>query len=185
MKAPIWTNERIQGLSTAQIESLKVNAERMGSVELVFLCQDVMETRKSVKAALKQIKSEALDAGYVAGYHFICERARGVEHLKDGIFWSGSWVVSEANAKLSLEYGAYLSLHERKSDQSYLQGEVIDIRVAPRSMVDKENTGIEFKVRATDQPYDWIGTGTGEKGYLWEPLKTRSVSSNMNLSIDP
>jgi hypothetical protein len=33
--------------------------------------------------------------------------------------------------------------------------------------------GIEFLVQSTDQPYDWVGTATGEKGYRWEKLVKR------------
>jgi hypothetical protein len=107
---------------------------------------------------------------YVAGYHFICDRSRGVSHAKDGIFWSGSWVVKEAIAKQSKELGAYLALHETKSEPSYLQGQVIDFRLATRSMIDKDNVGIEFQVRMSKKICGWIGDGSGEKGYFWQPI---------------
>jgi hypothetical protein len=171
MKAPAWTIERVSALATKEIETLRVNAERLNNLDLLKIINTELSAREPIKSVRKNRASSPVAGTYVAGYHFVCDRARGVEHLQNGVFWSGSWVVSKENAELSKLYGAYLALHETKSETSYLQGEIINIREARRSMIDKENFGIEFQVQATGKSYEWIGSGAGEKGYLWEPNK--------------
>jgi hypothetical protein len=111
----------------------------------------------------------------VTGYHFVCERGRGVTEIGDGRFWSGSWVVAESKVRKSVERGAYLALHEAKGEVSYRQGTIVDYRRSPRDMVPESETGassqieegIEFLVQEADLPYTWVGGGSGEKGYRW------------------
>lgn len=69
--------------------------------------------------------------------------------------------------------GAYLALHESKAEVSYRQGQIVDYATTERNMLHQEDAepqtkfGVEFVVEATDNPYEWVGEGAGEKGYLW------------------
>ena len=101
-----------------------------------------------------------------------------MEVNNDGTFWSGSWVVSKQNVENSLKYGAYLALHDSKAELSYRQGKIIGYRKTSRSMVSKNEDGIEFKVLAEEVPYEWVGAGAGEKGYKWSKLSLKGDSAN-------
>ena len=52
----------------------------------------------------------------------------------------------------------------------------MDYKLTERNMLREGETkpqtrmGIEFLVEATDEPYDWVGDATGEKGYKWSDL---------------
>jgi hypothetical protein len=58
----------------------------------------------------------------VRGFHFVCRAGKGVVYNDDGTFRSGSWVVAKEHAQRAERITAYVALHERQSDQSYLQG---------------------------------------------------------------
>jgi len=77
-------------------------------------------------------------------------------------------VVAETNVLDSLQYGAYLALHEARNLPSYRQGQIIGYRLTPRDMIRKDSVGIEFVVQETGSAYDWVGDATGEKGYRWQ-----------------
>jgi hypothetical protein len=160
---------------------IRERALKHGAGDLVELCDRDLSSRplpQKKRAHLKQTHHSASDV--VTGYHFVCERGRGVTEIGDGRFWSGSWVVAETNARKSIERGAYLALHEAKSEVSYRQGTIVDYRRSPRDMVPESETGappqieegIEFLVQETDLPYTWVGDGSGEKGYRWANQST-------------
>ena len=92
----------------------------------------------------------------VLGFHFICRRDLNVTQLPDGEFDSGNWAVDESHA----ETARHVALHEKRSEPSYLQGELISLRPAA------EKGRFVFRVRATPTPYAWPArSGAGEKAY--------------------
>ncbi len=113
---------------------------------------------------------------YVSGFHFVCPREKGVTNNSDGTIWTGTWVVDKRLAQQSTKLGAYVALHAAKAEASYLQGVVKDYRTAPREQEYAEGQlvkieyGIDFLLEPTNEPYQWHGEGSGEKGYLWSPI---------------
>ncbi len=162
MKAPLWTPEKLRDLDVRKLEALRSNAARLGDASLVASCDVELASRRPAPRS-RIIKQGAESA--VVGFHFVCERDRGVTVEANGEFWSGSWVVAEKVVQDSLKTGAYLALHLSKAQKSYRQGQIIAFRIAERTMIKKRNLGIEFRAVATDTPYDWVGDGAGEKGY--------------------
>jgi hypothetical protein len=41
----------------------------------------------------------------------------------------------------------------------------------------RRDEGIEFLIDETNEPYVWIGSGSGEKGYRWTDVKSISKST--------
>jgi hypothetical protein len=173
MKAPLWTAEKLKEKSLKELEQLRENAANRSVQELVELCDAELSTRVRPQRAVRKRSPQTSETDVVTGYHFVCQNDRGVEANSDGTFWSGSWIVAERNVRESLKYGAYLALHSLKSELSYRQGRLIDYRKAARSMVSKNEEGIEFKVQSEDTPYEWVGNGAGEKGYKWSKLSSK------------
>jgi hypothetical protein len=171
--AATWSAERLRLLDRSALQMLRQNAAKRNAEDLVRQCDEELTNRGPAKGQTKRTQVQRSETRVVAGYHFVCDRGRGVTEDGNGQFWSGSWVVAEANVRQSLAYGAYLALHEEKSAPSYRQGMITNFRLRPRDMISKENTGIEFLVRETAVPYAWVGAGAGEKGYLWTDIKKR------------
>jgi hypothetical protein len=167
-----YTPEKLGGWDTAKLRSLRDNALRLGASDLVEMCDREIENRKPARSVRRETVEHSGNS-YVSEYHFVCAKDRGVLAAGPGRFWSGAWVVAEENVQKSLRYGAFLALHEAKSETSYRQGRIIDYRRGTRDMVDKENDGIEFLVEEIAQPLKWAGGGSGEKGYRWEELRRR------------
>lgn len=94
----------------------------------------------------------------VVGIHLICHQGLNVKNLGNGYFKSGHWKIAEIHAKTA----HYLALHESKNQPSYKQG-IIESWERSEEHPDR----IIFYVKATDEPKEWVGGGTGEKGYLW------------------
>lgn len=169
-----WTAERIAELNDSDLKSLAENATRLNAEEIARLCAAELEMRAPVKRSRRTVGGPGRSPSEVViGYHFVCERDRGVTVLDDGRFKSGSWVVAEDKVEQSIRHGAYLALHESKADPSYRQGKIVGYQTTERNMLRKDETkpqtrtGIEFLVEATDQSYDWVGDASGEKGYKW------------------
>ncbi|KFB08461.1 hypothetical protein [Nitratireductor basaltis] len=158
-----YTPERITAMSTEDIRTLQNNARRLGADDVVAMCQEELQKRAPAKAK----RVVGVNKGYVAGYHFVCAKDHGVTFESDGRFRSRSWVVAEENVANSLRNGAYIALHESRSLPSYRQGKIVGYEVVDRGLMGKDNTGIEFIVEADDLNREWVGDGTGEKGYLW------------------
>jgi hypothetical protein len=187
-----WALEKLAAQDRKSVELILERASKHDAIDLVELCKcDLAQrTKKSVRAAsIAMPHRSATDV--VIGYHFVCERGRGVTEAGSGRFSSGSWVVAEANVPKSIQVGAYLALHESKKEKSYRQGRVVDFRRSPRDMVSQTDTGappqvdegIEFLVEETGSAYDWFGSGSGEKGYRW--LSDSSASNADTIAALP
>jgi hypothetical protein len=170
----IWTIEKIKELKTNALERLLENARRMGAEDVVSLCEEELAHRKPKKSGAQTTRtpSKSNRGRTVIGFHFVCDREKGVTSNPDGTFWSGTWVVDVAHAERAPEVGAYLALHDNKKSASYKQGRIIEWRKTDREpdyagRPVKIETGIEFRVRPTNRPYEWVGGGAGEKGYAW------------------
>lgn len=94
----------------------------------------------------------------VIGIHLVCRNSLNVTDSRDGYFYSGYWKIAEHHAKTA----QYLALHESKAQQSYKQGVIKDWELS-----EQRPGRIIFHVKTTDTPYEWVGGGTGEKGYYW------------------
>jgi hypothetical protein len=169
-----YTPEKLSGWDTAKLRTLCENAVRQGANDLVAMCEYELALRKP-HARVRLAQEEHSENSFVSEYHFVCAKDRGVIGSGPGRFWSGAWVVAEANVKRSIECGAYLALHETKAEVSYRQGKILDYRIGTRDMIDKQNHGIEFLIEETGIPLEWSGGGSGEKGYKWEEL-SRPIS---------
>jgi hypothetical protein len=176
-KSTQWkpTPELLQEYCRSRIETVRQNALKRGSTEIVAMCDAELANRVPAKkghAAHASPRHSSTD--FVSEYHFVCAGDRGVTVLSDGRFKTGSWVVAEATVIQSLRYGAIVALHESRSTPSYRQGRIVDFALTVRNMlaenVEKTETGIEFLVVSTPEPLNWIGDATGEKGYRWEAV---------------
>ena len=81
-------------------------------------------------------------------------------------------MVGEDHAKRGVELNAYVALHVSKAQPSYRQGVIKDWRKVDREpeyggRSVKIETGIDFLLIPTTDPYQWVGSGAGEKGYAW------------------
>jgi hypothetical protein len=167
----LWTSEKLAGLTSEKIKTVRANAIARASSELVLLCDDELASRAPSKKP--RLASQPSREGQpVQGFHFVCKRDQGVSRDPDGTFWSGSWVVKKEHAAHGETIGAYLALHETKSELSYLQGIIKGWRMAPRDQQYGAETvqtkdGIEFQVAPTFTSLPWKGDGAGEKGYWY------------------
>lgn len=97
--------------------------------------------------------------GTVIGLHFVCRGGMNVRDLPDGTFETGVWVVADQHARTA----EYVALHESKSERSYRQGRVLGFRA-----VDHEGRRrLVFRVAPDPKRLDWVGEGSGEKGYRY------------------
>lgn len=94
----------------------------------------------------------------VIGMHFVCRDDIGVLDDGDGVFRTGSWKIDPRHA----ETVEYVALHSSRSEQSYRQGHVLTCYESPF-----EPGRFVLVVLADDEPREWQGHGTGEKGYSW------------------
>lgn len=95
----------------------------------------------------------------VVGMHFVCRNDLNVTDHGDGTFDTGFWKVARIHC-VDVEY---VALHEAKSTPSYRQGQVINWRVVAMD----GSPRIVFTVRQEGLPRQWIGKGSGEKGFAW------------------
>jgi hypothetical protein len=173
-----WTPEKLASKSREEVEAIHKNAVRLGATDLVSMCDEDLKLRAPQKTSVKHTQSEHSATDVLTGYHFVCARDRGVRPAEPSRFWTGSWVVAENNALHSVKYDAYLALRGSKSDLSYRQGKILDYRRSPRDMLpndapgaeSRREEGIEFLVQETNEPYAWVGSGSGEKGYRWTKI---------------
>jgi hypothetical protein len=180
-----WTPEKLAAKAKKEVEVIRENALKKGVDDLVKLCDLDLAARRPVRnPRVASAGTAHSNNEFVEGYHFVCQRDRGVTDQGNGRFWTGSWVVAEDNVQKSLKYSSYLALHESKSDLSYRQGRVLDYRRSARDMLADKNDGeakveegIEFLVQESPTPYAWQGGGSGEKGYKWS--KTSAVKPDV------
>ncbi|HEV7414646.1 MAG TPA: hypothetical protein VGN98_00705 [Tianweitania sediminis] len=170
--AHTFTPETLKTFDKKKVETIRDNAVRLGADDLVAMCEEDLAARAPVARARSSSSSSTrrVSAGgsasrtgdVVGGYHFVCEKDHGVIDLGDGRFWSGTWTVSDADVDKSLDAGAYLALHETKSQPSYRQGKIVGYRKAPG-----DDEGVEFLVESQPKARAWVGAGSGDKGYKW------------------
>ena len=162
-----WDEQSLAALTSVELQNLRSNAMRKGAINVVTLCDAALAKRPGIKAVPKEPKV-VKNGRYVTGFHFVCDADKGVTMNPDGTFWSGVWVVDAVHAANAPKVGAYLALHKIRAEPSYRQGLVRGWRTTLRNIAAKTEDGIEFLIEPTDQPYDWVGAGTGEKGYRWD-----------------
>jgi hypothetical protein len=179
-----WNVEKLALMTRAEVEALRANAVRLNAPDLIELCDLDLAERRPKNTRTHRAQADHSEIDIVTGYHFVCGDNLGVKDVGDGRFWSGSWVVAEDNVRKSIKYGAYLALHESKSERSYRQGKISDYRRTSRGMVSKMEDGIEFFVQATNESYDWVGAGAGEKGYRWTKIVTNPQDSTSNKAFE-
>jgi hypothetical protein len=172
-----WTKEKIARLSDSEIESLRSNAAKVDRLDVVAMCNDELEHRRSPRtgSSSKEI-SDGHNNEYVSEFHFVCPNELGVEREKDGMVWTGTWVVAEEHAENALKYGAIVALHTSKTEPSYLQGTIKDWRKRRREprysgeQPTRIEQGIDFLFEPGGPALQWAGDGSGEKGYAWAAL---------------
>jgi hypothetical protein len=169
-----WTAERIGGLPTEGVKSLRDNAIQRGASHVVELCNAELTKRSAAnKKSTRVDPQESKHGKTVLGFHFVCPREKGVTTNTDGTFWTGTWVVDKNHAEQGLKHGAYVALHAAKSDPSYLQGIIRGWRRTKREHEYAEGRpvkieyGVDFLLEPTNESYRWSGDGSGEKGYVW------------------
>jgi len=165
----IWTSEMLSKLQSDKLDNVLKNATARGNVELIALCEAEISHRKPPK---KAHSAPGRNGPPVKGYHLVCRREHGVVFNDDGTFWSGSWVIAKSQVERSETIHAYVALHEKQSEKSYLQGVIKGWRTAPRERMyaDQQREteeGIEFLLQPTSDPLPWRGGGTIEKSYWY------------------
>jgi hypothetical protein len=151
-----WSAEELSKRTSKEVRTILENALRKERFDVASMCETVLEGRLRA----------GRDHTQVAEFHFVCQNDRGVTLHSDGTFSTRAWVVSEVHRIPSIKNKAILALHESKSEPSYRQGTIIGWSDVPRGEFG-EGVGVEFLVTPTDQPLQWQGLGSGEKGYLW------------------
>jgi len=103
-----WTSERIATLSIEQVGRLRENALRLGKEAVVELCDAEIDRRKPVRErpSRTRVPSESRDGQIVIGFHFVCDKGKGVTADLDGRVWTGTWVVDKAHAEKGQRAGA-------------------------------------------------------------------------------
>src|SRR5882762_4142467 len=148
-----WTAEKIAQLkSIDDVKSLRDNAAKRGSQDIVALCEVDLLRRNPprIKQPRLEGQNETRAGYYVSEFHFVCPNELGVTRHADGRIRSGTWVVAEANAETGLKYGSIVALHASKAEPSYLQGTLRAWEKRPREskyaedQVVKTEFGIDF-----------------------------------------
>lgn len=169
---PEWTAERIAQLNQDDIKALRENATRYKRGAIIELCDAELASRRPQRAK-KVGNTRRSDRDVVHGFHFVCSNEQGVTRNIDGTVWTGTWVVDKIHAERATKIGAYVALHASRSDPSYLQGIVRDWRPrkrAPQYADDRPARipfGVEFLIELINEPKQWQGDATGEKGYWY------------------
>jgi hypothetical protein len=161
------TAESVSKYSVDELKNLRANALRLGSPEVVSLCDSELHRRKpSKKSAHKAMLGSAARGRPVRGFHFVCPKELGVTSTEGESFRTGIWAVAAAVAERAQAVGAYVALNNSKSELSYLQGVMKGWH-----QLERRNKaipyGIEFIVDTTDTPLPWRGDGAGERGYYY------------------
>jgi hypothetical protein len=153
-----YVRDQLLAKTLAEVNVIRAHAAERGDSVLVNLCDKEISRREPPKI--------------VKGVHLVCENGRNVKHHADGTFSSGSWVVATAHAVLGERIGAYVALHERQSEPSYLQGLIKGWRTVPREPQSSDEQiqtkeGIEFLLEPLATALPWRGEGTVEKSYWY------------------
>ena len=162
-----WHERGVADLTIPELQNLRKNALRTGSHRGCCALRRRRVGEEEAREGRQARQRRAASVGrYVIGFDFVARADKGVTVCPDGTFWSGIWIVAGVHSERAPKVGAYLALHETKAVPSYRQGLITDWRRGTRAE-GKIGEGMEFLVRPTDRPYDWVGAGTGEKGYRW------------------
>jgi hypothetical protein len=150
--------DRLSAKTLAEIKAIREHATSRSDTELVRLCDKEIARREPPKI--------------VKGIHLVCEQSRNVKHNADGTFCTGAWVVAPEHAEIGERIEAYVALHEKHSEPSYLQGIIKAWRTVPRepqASDEKIETkeGIEFLLEPIATALPWRGNGTVEKSYWY------------------
>jgi hypothetical protein len=131
----------------------------------------------------------------VVGFHFVCDKGKGVTTNLDGTIWAGTWVVAQVHAERAEKIGlTWHCIRRRRSrltfrasskagvgqvvgrrhnqNSAYLQGIIKGWRRTSRGKEAQSEFGIDFLLEPTSEPHQWKGDGAGEKGYLWSAPTT-------------
>jgi hypothetical protein len=129
-----WTSERVAALPVERVKVLRANALKLGNNAVMKLCDAEIARRAPAREKTSRIKTppESRDDQIVAGFHFVCDRGKGVTANVDGSVWTGTWVVDQVHAERGERIGAYVALHATKAEPSYLQG-IIKAGVKPHA----------------------------------------------------
>ena len=58
-RSAVWTRDRIEALSTAEVRQLRDNAERLSEAEIVGLCDEILKARPKAAGKAAKIKKAA------------------------------------------------------------------------------------------------------------------------------
>lgn len=95
----------------------------------------------------------------VRGLHFVCRDDLNVTDHGDGTFDTGFWYVASRHA----DTAEYVALHESKAERSYRHGRILRWYTVDYEGKDRR----VFLVKQEGQAREWVGDGSGEKGYTW------------------
>lgn len=189
MKFKLWTQSEIANLQTKDVQSLLVNAKKHNQNETIELCNEEI-ARRGTKISVSRSSSgkapgvprKAFD--YVTEFHFVCEDELGVTRNENGTLWTGTWVVAEKHANEGVKYRSVVALHKAKALDSYLQGTILEWRKSPRQpkysgeSKTRIEIGIDFLITPVSTPLQWVGNGSGEKGYRWKESSSSITHSH-------
>ena len=172
-----WSPDTVAKLSPKEIQHLRANAIRLKNTDVAALCDAEIAKRAPKKIPNTKKGGRQAKTGPVVGFHFVCENDRGVTVHPDGTFSTGTWVVDKKHADQALRLEGYVALHSKRTNPSYRQGALKAWRLVDREkqygdLPARIESGIEFLVQPTWEPYVWIGEGTGEKGYARAGVQT-------------
>jgi hypothetical protein len=57
-RTAVWTRDRIEALSTAEVRQLRENAERLSEAEIVGLCDEILKARPRGGAKATAVKNK-------------------------------------------------------------------------------------------------------------------------------
>jgi hypothetical protein len=175
-----WDKERVSKLDKKQLENLRENAAKRNNEPIVLLCDEEIAARSVPK---RPTRVSADNNEPVLGFHFVCDGEKGITRNSDGTIWSGTWVVDKRHAEHGAKIGSYVALHRTKAEPSYLQGRLKGWREAVREKRygdedAKTAFGVDFLIELTQHSYEWVGDGTGEKGYARGVLNSENPQAS-------
>lgn len=176
-----WTAEKIADLKTNEIKVLRENAAKRSAQKTLDLCDAELTRRRAIRTKRSNSFKQTHIGESVHGFHFVCPTEKGITRNSDGTVWTGTWVVDKHHAECAMKIGGYVALHLTKSKPSYLQGIVRDWRIREREatyaegQLVKTKFGIDFLIELSEQPLEWQGDGSGEKGYYYGEPTTSDV----------
>ena len=154
----IPTDEVLRGYTDTELKQVRENAVRKSNNDVVNNIDEILEERE-----LSKMKKPGQ---HVIAFHFICPKEKNLTSIDGGRFKSGNWVVAESHCEPALRLGAKLALHLKKSEQSYFQGTIVGWETV-ESPHKKTSKRVSFIIEPTQEPLDWQGSGSGERGYHW------------------